>query len=107
MTAEQFRRIALGLPGTAEGSHMRHPDFRVRGKIFATLAYPDAGWGTVKLTPQQQQSFVGAEPQAFSPVQGAWGRRGYTSIRLKAAKVTAVRNAMAAAWRNTAPAQVP
>ena len=82
---------------------MRHPDFRVRGKIFATLAYPDSGWGMVKLTPHQQMLFVLAEPKIFEPVKGGWGRRGATLVRLRAAKKSSVRKALDAAWRNTAP----
>ena len=76
MTTQDFRRIALGLPEAVESSHMKHPDFRVRDKIFATLGYPDAKWGMVKLTPDEQASFVRSDPAAFMPVKGAWGRRG-------------------------------
>lgn len=103
MTAADFRRLALGFPEATEGAHMDHPDFRVRGKIFATLGYPDAGVGMVKLFPDQQKDFVGAEPEAFAPVNGLWGRRGATYVRLKAAKKASVKRALAAAWRNTAP----
>jgi hypothetical protein len=73
VTAEQFRRLALSFPGAIEGSHQGHPDFRVRGgKIFATLAYPDGKWGMVKLTPEQQEEFVGVEPEVFELVSGGW-----------------------------------
>jgi hypothetical protein len=103
MTAADFRRLALGFPEATESAHMEHPDFRVRGKIFATLGYPDAGVGMVKLFPDQQNDFVRAEPKAFAPVNGAWGRRGATHVRLKAAKQASVQRALEAAWRNTAP----
>jgi hypothetical protein len=104
VTAEQFRRIALRFPEVEERSHMDHPDFRVRGgKIFATLAYPDGKWGMVKLTPEQQEEFVGAEPEVFEPVKGGWGRGGATSVRLKSATKAILRPAMAAAWCNAAP----
>ena len=92
MTAEDFRRLALSLPETAESAHMGHPDFRVRGKIFATLGYPDQEVGMVKLTPGQQREFVLAEPAVFVPVNGGWGLKGATHVRL----------AVVAAWRNTA-----
>jgi len=69
LTADDFRRTALSLPEATESAHMRHPDFRVRGKIFATLDYPGQGWGMVKLTPEQQQTFVRTEPVVFVP---AW-----------------------------------
>ena len=104
MTAEQFRRLALGFPEAFESSHMNHPDFRVRGgKLFASLAYPDTKWGMVKLTPEQQEEFVRAEPEVFEPVTGAWGHGGATSVRLSAAKKDILRPAMAAAWCNAAP----
>jgi len=82
---------------------MGHPDFRVGGKIFATLGYPDTQWGTVELTPEQQELFVGAEPKMFVPVKGGWGKRGATSVRLRAARTGPVREALTAAWRNRAP----
>ena len=79
---------------------MRHPDFRVGGKIFATLAYPDQSWGMVKLTPEQQFNFVREYPDAFIPVKGAWGLKGCTSVRLAKATATALRPAMKQAWEN-------
>jgi hypothetical protein len=104
VTAEQFRRLALSFPDAVEGSHQEHPDFRVRGgKIFATLAYPDGKWGMVKLTPEHQDEFVGAEPEVFEPVKGGWGRDGATSVRLKPATIAILRPVMAAAWCNAAP----
>jgi len=102
MTADEFRRLALSFPEASENAHMNHPDFRVRGKIFATLG-PGEAWGMVKLTPDQQEVLVQAEPAVFEPINGAWGRRGATYVRLEAAKEPAVRQALAAAWRNTAP----
>jgi hypothetical protein len=106
VTAAQFRRVALSLPEARPGGHMGHPDFRVRGKIFATLAWPDAEWGMVKLTPEQQRMFVRGSPAAFVPVPGSWGRRGSTNVRLARARPAAVRGALVAAWLNTAPASL-
>jgi hypothetical protein len=83
---------------------MGHPDFRVRGKIFVTLAWPDASWGMVKLTPEQQRMFVRGGAAAFVPVADGWGRRGSTNVRLALARPAAVRGALVAAWLNTAPA---
>ena len=82
---------------------MDHPDFRVCGKIFATLGYPDENSGVVKLTPGEQKHLVRGDPNVFQAVKGAWGRRGSTSIHLPAAKIEIVREALGAAWRNTAP----
>jgi hypothetical protein len=102
LTADEFRELALGLPEASEDAHMGHPDFRVRGKVFATLG-PEGDWGMVKLTPDEQASFVRIEPDVFEPCAGAWGRRGYTRVRLAAAQELTVRQALVAAWRNTAP----
>jgi len=100
MTPEDFRRIALSLPEAEERAHMNHPDFRVAGKIFATLSYPGVEWAMIKLTPEQQNNYVRAEPEAFQPVKGAWGRRGATGVRLAKAKKTTVRRALGEAWGN-------
>jgi hypothetical protein len=103
MTIDEFRRIALSLPEVEECVHMAHPDFRVRAKIFATLGYPDEDWGMVKLPPEQQRVFLQSHPKVFVLAQGAWGRQGSTLVRLKAAKVDTVREAMTAAWLDRAP----
>jgi hypothetical protein len=103
MTADDFRQIALGLPEASESAHMDHPDFRVRGKIFATLGYPDRDWGMVKLTPAQQATLVRAEPAVFVPAKGAWGRRGSTTVRLDIVDEVTLTSAIVAAWRNVAP----
>ena len=103
MTAEQFRRMALRLPEAQESAHMAHPDFRVRGKIFATLGYPDKGWGMVKLSAEDQRIYAGSRPDTFQPAPGAWGRQGATLVQLKSADQEMVREALNAAWRRTAP----
>jgi hypothetical protein len=103
MTADSFRRIALSLPETCESAHMAHPDFRVRGKIFATLGWPDKAWGMVKLPPKVQEVLVEAEPAVFVPVKGAWGRQGCTNVRLDAASEPTLRSALIKAWRRAAP----
>jgi hypothetical protein len=103
MTADAFRRMALSLPEASEGAHMGHPDFRVRGKIFATLGVPDKKWGMVKLTPKQQREWIEADRNSFVPAAGAWGRGGATHVRLRSAKSAAVRAAMICAWLNVAP----
>jgi len=102
MTANQFRRLALNLPDATESSHMNHPDFRVAGKIFATLG-PKEAWGMVKLTPKQQAVFIKKHPNAFEPINGAWGRNGSTKVLLKTATKAAVTPALVAAWTNIAP----
>lgn len=103
VTAHDFRQIALSLPEAEESAHMDHPDFRVAGKIFATLAYPDKTQAMVKLSPEAQHYFCKDYPDVFVPVKGAWGRRGATSIHLKAATKKTMRIALEAAWRNNAP----
>ena len=98
MTADSFRALALALPGVEERAHMSHPDFRVGGRIFATLGYPGAGWAMVALTPADQVAFVAMKPEAFAPVKGKWGAQGATSVVLKHARVPVVRAALAAAY---------
>jgi hypothetical protein len=103
MTANEFRRLALSLPSVVEASHMGHPDFRVAGKIFATLDYPSTGWSVVRLTAEQQELFVRTQPKSFAAVKGGWGRAGATNVRLPKAPKGAVREALVLAWRNRAP----
>jgi hypothetical protein len=100
MSPDDFRAIALSLPDTAESSHMNHPDFRVHGKIFATLGYPSHEWGVVGLTPDEQARICKAEPDVFVPVKGGWGRAGSTQVYLQKARKRSVRVALKAAWRN-------
>jgi hypothetical protein len=102
MGPEGFRKLALSLPGAEEKEHMDHPDFRVGGKIFATLGYPGEAWAMVKLTPAQQGNFAREEPGMFESVGGTWGARGATLVRLKTARKQLVRKALAAAWGNLA-----
>ena len=99
LTADDFRRIAVGMKDAHEGAHMGHPDFRASGKIFATI-HPDHLYGMVKLTPDEQQEFVRAHPSAFAPENGAWGRAGCTSVRLDAVDEETLGEAMTLAWQN-------
>lgn len=99
MTVAEFRRIALGMPDTIESAHMGHPDFRVGGRIFATL-HADMEWGMVALTPEQQQRFVEDAPEAFKPENGAWGLQGATAVRLDRVDEEMLGEAMTLAWRN-------
>jgi len=99
MTPDDFRQLALGLADVTEQAHMDHPDFRVGGKIFATLGYPDAEWGMVSLPPVDQDLFIHADPLAFIPVKGAWGKQGATNVRLSKAKKALVKRALESAWR--------
>lgn len=106
MTAAQFSKLAVSLPETKASEHMGHPDFRVAGKIFATLGWPDAGCGMVKLTPAQQAAYAEAHPEVFSAIDNGWGRRGATTVHLKAATVKSLMPAMIDAWKNHAPKKI-
>jgi hypothetical protein len=103
MTPNEFRELALSFPEAIESAHMCHPDFRVGGKIFATLGYPDGESAMVKLSADDRKGFVRISPGVFTLVKGAWGRQGATTIYLPAATTNIVREALTAAWRNTAP----
>jgi hypothetical protein len=105
MTPDGFRRLALSQPDAIESSHMSHPDFRVGGKIFATLGYPDDEWGMVKLSPIDQELFIQADPETFSPVKGAWGKGGATRVRLRTPKKALLARALGCARRATVAAQ--
>src|SRR5437016_13181883 len=99
MTPNDFRHLALSFPETEERAHMDHPDFRVAGKIFATLGYPEDGSAMGKLTPIEQELFVKAQPTVFNPCTGVWGRRDATNVRLNAPRQPTARHAREAAWR--------
>ena len=105
MTSDDFRRLALALPEAVEQGHMGHPDFRVGGKIFAGLDR-SGDRATVKLTPDQQEVLMSAEPAMFTPCNGAWGMKGWTYVVLGAADAEAATGALRMAWRNTAPAKL-
>ncbi len=99
MNADDFRRIALSFEGAEESSHMGQPDFRVGGRIFATLASASQGYGNLMLTLEQQAAFVGELPEVFLPIAGGWGRMGITHIRLAAAKEDVLAGALRTAWK--------
>lgn len=99
MNINDFRRIALSLPGVEESSHMGQPDFRVDGRIFATLASAKQGYGNLKLTLEQQAAFVEELPEVFLPIPGGWGRMGMTHIRLAAASEDVLAGALQTAWK--------
>ena len=100
MRERDFRRIALGMEGAVEGSHMGHPDFRVNNRIFATLHH-DPAFGGLALTPRQQERFLREHADAFEPASGAWGRAGATTVRLASVVEEALGEAMTLAWQNT------
>lgn len=106
MTPHQFRELALSFDGAEEREHGGHPDFRVNGKIFATLGYPDESFGVVVLSPEEQNVLVQNYPKAFVPVKGKWGEKGSTTVILKHATKAAASEALELAWerrRATAP----
>src|SRR4029077_1291107 len=99
MNANDFRRIALSLEGAEESSHMDAPDFRVEGRIFATLASEKQGYGNLMLTLEQQKAFVDELPEVFLPIAGGWGRMGITHIRLAEANEDVMSGALRTAWK--------
>src|SRR6202795_378639 len=99
MNARDFRRIALSFAGAEESSHMGQPDFRVDGRIFATLASEKQGYGNLMLTLEQQQAFIEELPEMFLPIHGGWGRMGMTHIRLAKASEDVLAGALRAAWK--------
>ena len=104
MKPNDFRKIALRMQDAIEGEHMAHPDFRVNGRIFATL-HPDGRQGMVKLTPDQQRDFIHQHPATFTPASGAWGRQGCTMVQLSAVDEEALGEAMTLAWQRVMSAK--
>lgn len=104
MSATRFRKLALSLDGAEEKSHMDHPDFRVGGRIFATLR-PGEKHGVVMVTPEEQALLIEAAPDVFRPVNGAWGQKGATELDLAKANATSMRSALTMAWRIRAAAK--
>lgn len=98
-TVDDFRRLALGLDGAEERSHRGAPDFRVGGRIFATLASEAQGYGNLMLTPEVQTAFVAEAPAVFVPIAGGWGRMGMTHVRLAAADEETLAGALRTAWK--------
>ncbi len=99
MTPDDFRRVALSLPGAHESSHMGSPDFRVDNRIFATLAAQIQGYGNIMITPEQQAAFVAELPDIFVPIPGGWGRNGATHVRLTAVTEDVLEGALCTAWK--------
>ena len=99
MNAASFRRIALSLEGAEEGSHLGASDFRVGGRIFATLASQRQGYGNLMLTPELQAEFIQELPEVFLPVPGGWGRMGMTHVRLAQASEDVLTGALRTAWK--------
>jgi hypothetical protein len=99
VTAQDYRRIALSMPGVCEGSHAGHPDFRVGGKIFCTLAFEKEGYGVLKLSLEEQAGLVEDAPEVFSPVPGGWGRMGMTRVRLDVVSADVLEGAVKMAWK--------
>ena len=107
MTKDDFRRIALSLDGAEEGSHMGAADFRVGGRIFATLASQAKGYGNLMLTPEQQATFVEEAPDVFVPIHGGWGRMGMTHAVLAKVTEDVLAGALRTAWQNRKDANAP
>jgi hypothetical protein len=98
MNASHFRRIALSLAGVEQGSHMGAVDFRVGGRIFATLASEKLGFGNLIISPKLQAELIRRTPALFLPVAGGWGRLGATHVRLAAATEADLKAALQTAW---------
>lgn len=102
MQQQEFRALALGFTEAVEAGHFDTADFRVRGKIFATLRQAD-GRAVLKLSPDQQQLLMETAPGQFEPVKGSWGQKGWTRVVLDRADEATVRHAMEYAWGSVAP----
>ena len=102
LSQAQFGALALSFPEAIQGSHFDATDFRVGGRIFATLR-PKDGRAVLKLSPDQQRLLLETSDDIFEPVPGSWGQKGWTNVVLANADEETVRHAMAMAWRTVAP----
>ena len=105
MLPDEVRILALMLPETVAGAHSGNPDFRVGGRVLATLWVEEARL-VLRLSPEDQAALCEAEPDLFTPLDGAWGRRGWTNLDLYECEEETLREALLAAWRVTAPADL-
>jgi hypothetical protein len=105
MTPSQFRKLALSIPDVVESEHQGHPDFRISGKIIASLGATGDDWAMVKLTAEQQLAHCKSAPECFQPCKGAWGRQGCTSVQLSAAKSDVIKSALRLAVDNVSVAR--
>jgi hypothetical protein len=94
--------MALDFPEAGQVGHFDVTDFRVRGKIFATLREKN-GRAVLNLAPDQQKLLLETSGDQFAPVAGSWGQKGWTAVMLDKADEETVRHAMAMAWRSVAP----
>jgi predicted DNA-binding protein (MmcQ/YjbR family) len=101
MSDARYRKLALALPEAEEKSHFGKSDFRVRDKIFA--GFNDKGMAYVKLTPEQQEMAVAAEPETVKPIPGGWGRKGWTLVDQTGADDVLLRSLLTMAYKNVAP----
>jgi hypothetical protein len=99
LTVADFKRIALSFEGAVEGAHMGAVDFRIGGRIFATLAHGDKGYGNLMFTPKEQAAFIEEWPAVFLPVHGGWGRGGATHVRLGMVTEEVLTGALGVAWK--------
>ncbi len=103
MTPDEFRRLALTMPGATETPYTGSLAFRVSGKIFATLGYPDEAWGIVRLSLAEQETLLAAKPGVFRVVPGEWSHTGSTNVSLTSVDSATLQAALRLAWQARAP----
>lgn len=96
-TANDLRRLALALDGTTEAPHFDRAAFKA-ARTYVTLA-ADGKSANFKFAPDEQELKCMTAPDAFSPVDNAWGRQGWTAVKLSALSVAELTDALALAWR--------
>jgi hypothetical protein len=99
VNAEAVRRLALALPEATEQPHFERTSFRVKGKIFATVA-PDGSSMNV-FVDDEQREMCRVDPKAYETLM--WGKTGYLHVHLKRAKAGDVETLLRSAWERKAP----
>ena len=99
-TADDLRRLALGLEGTSEAPHFDRAAFKAV-RIYVTLA-PDGLTANFNFSPEEQEFKCMLAPDAFRPIPNAWGRHGWTVANLAALSGAELKDAVLIAWRRGA-----
>ncbi|HEX2810210.1 MAG TPA: MmcQ/YjbR family DNA-binding protein [Kineosporiaceae bacterium] len=96
-----LRELVSHLPEVTESSHHEVTDFRVRGRIFATM--PSIGVLALRLAPEQQAELIATDPESFTPAAGSWGRQGWTRVQTARLTLAELGELLADAWARRAP----
>jgi len=102
LTPDDIRRLALALPEAHEAPHFESTSFRVGKKIFATMG-PAEPSIVLKLDPEDQRNLAEGRPGVVAPVEGYWGRSGWTRVHTGETDASELAGLLRMAWAQVAP----